>query len=705
MLILAENMVAALFQASPDRVEILDAEGRLREMNPCGRSLMEIEDFAGVRGEPWISRWPDAARRKIDGALEDARAGRGSFFEADCPTAKGTPKHWEVSVVPIRGGDGAIAQILASSRDVTPRKAQQDELKRRVDEQQRALVALIGQLDAERRRAEDSRAQISHTEKLRILGRFVGSVVHDINNVLASMAGAARLLRRRADDARTLDILDHVDQAVEKGSGLVRQLLDFSRTGQNDPEPLDIAAALAADHDLLRHLVGRGISVDLEVDPGLWPVLIAPGRLQSVLFNLVANARDAIGAGTGRVRLVARNRPSLVRAAGLPAGDWVEVAVIDDGPGMPPDVLARLGEPFFTTKEVGKGTGLGVSSAFDLADQAGGRVEVESAPGQGARISLHLPRSGVTGTPIDTPDDDVDPSLHGGATILLVENDAILRTHLAGLMRGLRYTVVEADDVTTAEAVFTAGLAVDLMITDLDLGAESGIDLARTARRDRPEQLVVFMSGSRGMGVPASEIVLHKPIDERRLTRVVLEQLGRIPASHLTREALRTSDRVRDRIRDPQVRAFYEFWRATAAANGRLPSPEMLAGNDAGIADMRYLVEVSGDPDVPVFTFVEIGAALAARLGRDLLGTRVASSDHDLLGSLGRAFARVSRGIAWFDYARMGTGESGHVAFERLLLPLTTDGERVTHIVGVARLDETATRDADRSEARRTATE
>lgn len=688
MQVMAENMVAALFQASPDCVKILDPEGRLREMNPCGRSLMEIEDFSRLRGEPWISFWPEAMRDTVAAALEDARAGRGSFFEAGCPTAKGTPKHWEVSVVPIRDGNGGIAQILAASRDVTPRKSQEDELKLRLDEQQRALVALIGQLDAERRRAEDSRAQISHTEKLRILGRFVGSVVHDINNVLASMAGSARLLRRRADDTRTLDILDHVDQAVDKGAKLVRQLLDFSRTGANEPETLDVADALTADRDLLRHLVGRSITVDLEIEPDLWPVLVAPGRLQSVLFNLVANARDAIAGGNGRVRIVARNRPSLVRAAGLPPGDWVEIAVIDDGPGMPPEVVARLGEPFFTTKDAGKGTGLGVSSAFDLADQAGGRVEIESAPGHGTRLSLHLPRSGADGAPIDTPDDDIDPALHGGATILLVENEAILRAHLAGLLRSLRYTVVEAPDVTTAEAVFTAGLTVDLVISDLDLGTESGLDLAKSARRDRAERPIVFMSGTWGMGVPVGEVVLRKPVDERRLARVTLEQLGRVPASHLTREALRASDRVRDRIRDPRVRTFYEVWRAAAGEAGRLPAPEALLPHGVEIADMRYLVEVSGAPDLPVFTFREVGSGLSTRLGRELVGTRVTASDQDVLGSLGRAFRRVARGIAWFDYARMNFGDGGYLVFERLLLPLTTDGERVTHLVGLAHFED-----------------
>jgi PAS domain S-box-containing protein len=688
MQVTAENLAAALFQASPDCVKILDPDGRLLDMNPCGRSLMEIEDFAAIRDHPWIALWPEAARARIATALEEARIGRAGFFEADCPTARGTPKHWEVSVLPIRNGTGDVVRILATSRDVTEARQREAALTRRLDEQRAALMSLIGQLDAERRRVEDSRSQISHTEKLRVLGRFVGSVVHDINNVLASMAGAARLLRRRAEDARTVDILDHVDRAVDRGARLVRQLLDFSRAGEGEPEPVDLAATLAADGELLRHLVGRSVEVTIDVEDGIWPVLIAPGRLQSVVFNLVANARDAIGTAAGHVRLVARNRPSLVRAAGLPSGDWVEIAVIDDGPGMPPEVVARLGEPFFTTKDVGKGTGLGIPSAFDLAEQAGGRVEIDSTLGGGTRISLHLPRSGADGRPIDTPDADIDPALHGGATLLLVENEAILRAHLAGLLRGLGYGVVEAPDAATAEAVFAAGLAIDLVVSDLHLGAETGLEVAKAARRDHPDLPIVFMSGTWGMGVPIGEPVVMKPIDERRLARIVLERLGRVPASHLTRAALTSSDRVRGRLRDPRLAALYDGWRAVAGGTGRLPSVAATAELGRDLEPSRHLVEVSGDAEFPVFTFRQAGAELSARLGRPLAESRVTIADEDVLGSLARAFRRASRGIVWFDYLRIRRADGRITLFERLLLPLSEDGERVTHLLGVALLDE-----------------
>lgn len=691
MRVTAENLAAALFQASPDRVEILDAEGLLVDMNPRGRALMEIDDFAAVRDRPWVAAWPGEGAAHAAAALAEARLGRACFFETEAPAARGARRHWEVSVLPIRDGSGVVARILATSRDVTEAKWREKALTARLDEQRAALVSVIGQLDAERRRVEETRSQISHTERLRVLGRFVGSVVHDINNVLASMAGAARLLRRRAEDARTVDILDHVDRAVDRGARLVRQLLDFSRSDEGGPEPVDLAAALAADGELLRHLVGRSIEVTIEIEDGVWPVLVAPGRLQSVLFNLVANARDAIGEQPGRIRVVARNLVAIAGATGAEAGDRVEIAVIDDGPGMPTKVLARLGEPFFTTKAAGEGTGLGIPSAFDLAEQAGGQIEIDSVVGRGTRISLRLPRSGADGRPLGASGVEIDPAPHGGATVLVVENEAILRAHLAGLLRGLGYTVVEAPDRATAEAVFVAGLAVDLVVSDLHLGAETGLDVAAAARRDRPDLPIVFMSGTRGMGVPIGETMLEKPIDEERLARVVLERLGRIPAAHLIREALTGSDRVRAHIRDPRLGALCDGWRALAERAGRLPS--VAATRDLGrdLDAFRHLVTVEGDADFPVFTFHEAGAELSARLGRDLVGSRVTTPDEDVLGPLGRAFRRASHGIAWFDTVRLRLGDGRTVPSECLALPLSDDGERVTHLLGVALFDDAAT--------------
>lgn len=520
----AETLAAALFRASPDRVDLLDAEGRLLETNPSGCALMEIDDVAASRDRPWPSLWPAAERARVEAALDAARQGRAAVFAADGPGRRGTPRRWEVSLVPIHDGGGAIARIVAISRDVTAATQHERRLEQRLDDQRAALAAVLDRLDAERRRVEEARARIAHTEKLRVLGRFVGTVVHDINNVLASMAGAVRLLRRRGDAAQAADILDHVDRAVERGAGLVRRLLDISRSGDGDIEAVDLAAALAADADLLRHLAGRAVEVTIAVEPGTRPVLVAPGRLQSVLFNLVANARDAIAAGPGRLRLVARNRADDV-PPGPAAGERVEIAVIDDGPGMPPEVLARIGEAFFTTKAAGEGTGLGLASAFDLAEEAGGRVEIDSAVGAGTRVSLILPCAGVLGPTFDGTEAEVEAGSGGAATILLVVAEAPLRARLAQVLRRLGHGVIEAGDGATAAAVVGAGTTVDLLVSDLDPGTGRGVDVARAARRERPDLPVVFLATGGDPSEAPAEPVLPRPIDERRLVREIRDRL------------------------------------------------------------------------------------------------------------------------------------------------------------------------------------
>ncbi|MBB4198916.1 hypothetical protein CCR94_15835 [Rhodoblastus sphagnicola] len=390
------NLVRALLTVSTDCLKLMDADGRLLEMNPCGLKLMEIEDFSTVRDQPSTIFWPEETQPTFLDALHRARNGLASSFSAFCPTAKGDARWWDVTVLPIFNARGEVVWIFAALRDATHAQMSEKSPRDTIKDKEEAPPPMVARLESESLRLQAVRAQIGHAEKLRLLGQFVGSVVHDINNVLSSMSGAARLIRRVAADERTLDILNPVDQAVSKGARLVRQLLDFSRTGPSEPEVLEVAMAIKGDADLMRHFIGHGVQLELNCEDGLWPILVSPGELQSVIFNLLGNARDALD-GEGRVEVSARNRPSVERLRGLPAGDYVEIAVTDNGPGITPEVLARLGEPFFTTKAKGKGTGLGVHSAFELAKACRGMIEINSASGMGARISLHLPRAGAAG--------------------------------------------------------------------------------------------------------------------------------------------------------------------------------------------------------------------------------------------------------------------------------------------------------------------
>ena len=235
----------------------------------------------------------------------------------------------------------------------------------------------------------------------------------------------------------------------------------------------------------------------IETDPQLWPARLDAAQFQAAVMNLVVNARDAMPDG-GRILLGLRNRqvPRHAAAPDLPDGDYVVLELADTGHGMPPDVLARVAEPFFTTKPVGKGSGLGLSMVHGFASQSGGAMRIHSTPGQGTRVELFLPRA-VRG---DDPDDAAD--LQGwndagpAATILLVEDSEDVRAAASELLRELGHTVLTAENGPDALRLLSDGIAADLLLTDIVMpGGMSGAELAREARRLRPNLHILLTSG------------------------------------------------------------------------------------------------------------------------------------------------------------------------------------------------------------------
>ncbi len=220
--------------------------------------------------------------------------------------------------------------------------------------------------------------------------------MHDINNVLAVMQSAEQMMRRQELQPSIVGMLDEVDKAIEHGRRLVRRLLDFARAEESKAEVFSPRDLIERDADLVRHLAGPSVRVVFDFQAEAWPILAEPARLQSVLFNLVSNAREALHE-SGTIRVAVRNCSADDRPKELPLADYCVVSVVDDGVGMSPEVLQRAGEPFFTTKRPGEGTGLGLASAFEFAASAKGRASVESAPGEKTTVSLYLARAGGPG--------------------------------------------------------------------------------------------------------------------------------------------------------------------------------------------------------------------------------------------------------------------------------------------------------------------
>jgi signal transduction histidine kinase len=682
----------ACSQVDGDCVFFLDPAGLIEAVSPGCSTLMEIGEPTAQVGKKWPDIVSPEWRASASEAIARAKAGLHTRFKADSLTRGGIPQTFDVMVRPFYAHGGEVSRVLVQKRPVA---AEFSDLKQRLREKDEALAALRRRHDMQTRQLAEASLRETHSEKVHFMGQFVGNIVHDFNNVLTIVSGASRMLNGGAPPTAQADILARVDRAIERGVQLTRQLLNLSRIDGAEPDVIGLAEMLDETGRLVALLLGPGIALKIDVDQECWPVVASPGRLQAVLLNLCANARDAMPDG-GSLTVNIANCYSTERPSALALGDFVRIAISDTGSGMPPDVLAKAGQAFFTTKGSGKGTGLGLASAFEFARQCRGTILIASEVGAGTTINLYLPRASVKGEPVATPDDAVDPKLHGDATILLVENEEMIRVHLSGVLRLLNYRVVEAAREDVAYSLLSGGDKIDLACIDLQLDQGSGSHLAQRLREARPGLPIIFITGSSAAPKPANELVFRKPIADSALARAIVEKLGRRPASVLTAEASRLTDRLRDKIRHPMVREAFDSWRSLAATAGRLPPTSEAGGLAPNMRDNTCLLrfEEAGDP-TPGFRVLSAGAALIERLGRDMTGDLIAASEHDMLGSIGNAYRRALNGVACFDYARFPSGPDTIVLFERLILPLSDDGENVTHFFGLITFDEIAGRNAE----------
>lgn len=391
----------------------------------------------------------------------------------------------------LRDAEGGVARLVGLNFDVTARREAEAVLARDRAELERLVEARTAAL-------RETEARLAQSAKMEALGQLAGGVAHDFNNVLQAIQGgialAARRLARDPEGAKRL--LELAADATQRGAAVTGRLLTFARRGKLETAPVDPGALLDDLAQMLRHTLGPAVALEVAAEPGLPPLLADAGQLESVLVNLASNARDAMPPCGGRIRL------SAARAAApppqLPAGDYLRIAVADDGAGMPPEVLARATEPFFTTKPQGKGTGLGLAMARGFAEQSGGALSIESAPGQGTTVALLLPRAagacatGATGTqpaPAEAPP----------AAVLVVDDEAAVRTVLAAGLADRGHAVTEAEDGPAALALLDAGLAVDALVTDLAMpGGMDGLALVRAARQRRPGLPALVVTGHVG---------------------------------------------------------------------------------------------------------------------------------------------------------------------------------------------------------------
>ncbi|HTZ76469.1 MAG TPA: PAS domain-containing protein [Stellaceae bacterium] len=346
--------------------------------------------------------------------------------------------------------------------------------------------------------------QFAQSQKMQAVGQLAGGVAHDFNNLLTAMIGFCDLLllRFRPGDPSFADIMQ-IKQNANRAANLVRQLLAFSRQQTLQPRVLSITDVLAELSHLLRRLIGENIELKVVHGRDLGLVRVDQGQLEQVIINLAVNARDAMtSGGTLTIRTTNTTTAAPIRRGHevMPRGDYILVQVADTGIGIPKENLERIFEPFFSTKEVGSGTGLGLSTVYGIVRQTGGFVFVDSEPGQGATFSIYLPRldpNEATQTRADAGEAaGQGRDLTGAGTVLLVEDEDPVRLFSARALRNKGYRVLEAKSGEAALELLTQGKeSIDLVVTDVVMPRMDGPALVRAVRETHPDMKVIFISG------------------------------------------------------------------------------------------------------------------------------------------------------------------------------------------------------------------
>jgi PAS domain S-box-containing protein len=391
-----------------------------------------------------------------------------------------------------------------------------------------------------RRQIEREQIQLQEdlhqAQKIQALGELTGGIAHDFNNLLSEITGALDLMRRRIDAGRADEIDDFIATAAssaDRAALLTHRLLAFARQQSLDIKPLDVNALVVGMGNIFRRTLGENIAFDMMLKGDLWPALTDANQLDSVLLNLVVNARDAMPNG-GRLTIETTNMHIDKSQGGhhddLDTGDYVMIGVSDTGCGMPASVVAKAFDPFFTTKPIGRGTGLGLSMTFGFAKQSGGSVRICSEVGQGSSVKLYLRRGArVAEQPREV---FVPPPPQGqGETILIVDDNETLRSMMVVAVAELGYSVLDVPDAKGAIEMLQSERRIRLLVTDVGLPNMDGRQLAEIANKLRPDMNVLFVTGYAQFAALRSEIlgpgmeILTKPFSLSALSTKISELL------------------------------------------------------------------------------------------------------------------------------------------------------------------------------------
>ncbi|MEH3158672.1 MAG: PAS domain-containing protein [Sphingomonas taxi] len=472
-----------LWQVSSDMLSVVDAaSGRVDAVNPAWEAALGwyAADMEGRAFTEFVHS-DDLAETRA--AFDRLRAGEAVLrFENRYRTRDGDWR-WLSWVALPEGG-----KVYSTARDITEEKARQSAL-------------------------EATQEALRQSQKMEAMGQLTGGVAHDFNNLLTPIIGALDMLMRRGTGTdRERRLIDGALQSADRAKTLVQRLLAFARRQPLQPVAVAIPSIAAEMVGLIDATLGPTIEVRVDLPADLPPVIADPNQLEMALLNLAVNARDAMP--EGGVLTIGATRESVAgrHRTDLPRGHYVRLYVADTGTGMDEATLARAVEPFFSTKGIGKGTGLGLSMVHGLVAQLGGRLMIDSTPGQGTTIELWLPVSPV---PVASDADGPAPALppvQANGTALLVDDEDLVRMSTADMLMRLGFAVVEARSAEEALRLIEAEPLPDLVVTDHLMPGMSGAELARTLRARHPGLPVLVVSGYADVGgIPIETARLAKP--------------------------------------------------------------------------------------------------------------------------------------------------------------------------------------------------
>jgi PAS domain S-box-containing protein len=510
--------------------EKLNADA-LRESDRQFRSLVAgVTDYALIMLDPngTVSSW-NAGAERIKGYTADEIIGRNfSQFYTPADRASGLPSRslaiataagkFEAEAWRVRK-DGSLFWanvVIDAIRDETGKLVGFAKITRDVTERRNAQEAL-----------ERAQQQLAQAQKMEALGQLTGGVAHDFNNLLMVVSGQAQALMSRLTDQKNLRSLEAIMAAASRGEALTRQLLTFARRQPQNPRTVNLSRTITAFRDVLSSSARGKIDLRIEIPQHIWPVSIDIPEFELALVNLVVNARDAMPEG-GSIILSGEN--TTLRGdetvEGI-KGEYVALAVNDNGTGIPSEILSKIFEPFFTTKSPGKGTGLGLSQAYGFAQQSGGAIMVRSKLGQGTKVTLYLPRSHAPVAVVVSS--EAASQLPGsGEKILVVEDNPDVKAVAIALLEQLNYRPVAVDNAREALNLLADATPIDLVFTDVMLpGDLDGLALAREINKRHPRLPVLLTSGyAKALSEPHGLPILRKPYQIAALAEAIRTTLG-----------------------------------------------------------------------------------------------------------------------------------------------------------------------------------